>query len=146
MAKQITKGKALKDNLRTFIVIEALAVIFFVVGFIIPAIQIIAILFAVSFVLGGFIAFSAGKKCINRSFCPKCSAKYDYERDISWEEIEREEKTNKIVAKVEFRCVCPECKQQNEFVQPFTILYYDKQKNTWKQNNLRTMARKYFWK
>ena len=71
MAKQITKEKALKHNLRTFIVIEALAVIFFVVGLIIPAIQIIAILFAVSFVLGGFVAFSAGKKCILKVYTKK---------------------------------------------------------------------------
>ena len=146
MEKQKTKEKALKENKTTFIVLEAIGVAFLVLGIILSDLLIIAAMFAITFILGGVWSFFRGKKIISRSFCPHCNTKYDYQKDISWEEIQRDETVDKVMAKVEFQCCCPQCKEKIDFVESFKIMYYDKQKNTWKQNNLSTMARKYFWK
>ena len=128
-----------------FIIIEAIGVVCLVLGFVL-GIAIIGILFALSFILGGLYVWSKGKKCISRSYCPHCEKKYNYDTDISWEITDTTETINKITANVEFECICSKCENQQTFTQKFVTSYYDQKQDAWKENNIHTMARKYFWK
>ena len=145
MKETDTKEKALKENTKIVIVMELIGVICLAIGIIFEDLVFIGVI-GLILIPAGFFVLSDGKKRINRSFCPYCGEKYDYENDVSWEETERFDEENKVVANVEFECCCSNCGETQEFSQKFTILSYDKNKNTWKQNNLKTMARKYFWK
>ena len=146
MSKQVTIEQAKKANLITFIVLEAIAVICLVVGLIVDLIFIVGAVFAATFFLGGIYLYFDGKKRIKFSFCPECKTKYDYNNDISWEESEQIEKENSIDAVVDFECVCHNCGNVREFSRKFQIAYYEKSKGRWRQNNLSSMVRKYFWK
>ena len=147
MEKKVkTKEKALKENLTTLIVLEILGAAFLILSFLIEGIMIFGLLFAVSFIFGGIYVYFIGKKAIKHSYCPDCNTKYDYANNINWEEVERIEKNDKVISKVEFNCVCPNCGKVQEFSQDFTVLYYDKKKGAWKENNLNSMVRKHFVK
>ncbi len=146
MTKQQTKEEAFKSNLVTLIVVEAIGVICLVLGFIIQDLMIVAMIFAATFILVGPYVWAKGKKCINRSYCPSCSTKYNYQKDISWEVTDTMETATKETANVEFECVCPNCNEVQVFNQNFVTASYDQKKNSWKQNNIQTLTRKYFWK
>ena len=144
--KVTTKKKALKENLIQLIIFEILGAACLVLGFLIEGIMIFGLLFGVSFILIGIFLYFRGRKAIKYSYCPDCNTKYDYDDNINWEEVERIEKNDKVISKVEFKCVCPNCGKVQEFSQDFTVAHYDKQKGVWKENNLNSMVRKYFVK
>ena len=146
MKKQQTKEEAFKSNLITLIVLEAIGVICLVLGFIIQDLLIFAMLFALTFILVAPYVWVQGKKRINRSYCPSCSTKYDYQKDISWEVTDTTETATKETANVEFECLCRNCKEKQEFTQKFVVATYDQKNNSWKENNIETLTRKYFWK
>ena len=146
MGKVKTKKEALKGNLITFIGMEVLGTVGLVLGLLFEDIMILGLIFAITFVLGGVYVYLDGKKAINRSYCLDCKTKYDFNKDINWEEVERVEKNDRVISKVEFECTCPKCGVIQEFSQNFTVSHYDKKKGEWRENNLYTMARKYFVK
>ncbi len=147
MEKKVkTKDKALRENLIQLIIYEILGAAALILGILIEGIMIFGILFAVVFIPLGIIEFFRGKKAIKYSYCSDCNTKYDYDNNINWEEVERIEKNDKVISKVEFKCVCPNCGKVQEFSQDFTVAHYDKQKGVWKENNLNSMVRKYFVK
>lgn len=146
MKKEKTKEQALKAILILFIVTEAIAVICLALGFIISGLWIFGLIFGASFALGGVYIYFSYKKAIKRSFCRDCGTKYDFNNDITWEEVERVEKDSKEISKVEFTCKCPNCGKTQEFSYNFMVSFYDKSKGRWIEKNLETMARKYFWK
>lgn len=147
MEKKVkTKDKALRENLIQLIIFEILGAAALILGILIEGIMIFGILFAVVFIPLGIILFFKDRKAIKYSYCSDCNTKYDYDNNINWEEVERIEKNDKVISKVEFECVCPNCGKVQEFSQDFTVAYYDKQKGVWKENNLNSMVRKYFVK
>ena len=87
-----------------------------------------------------FIVFSLFQeaKDINRRYCKRCSAKYDYNTDISWDVLE--ERANGSV-KVEFTCVCPHCGRERTF----TRVFYTKHKDGI-HYRLESLVKKFFRK
>ena len=141
------KDKALKSNKITFIVLEVIGIACLAAGYIIGDMVLYAgVLFGGCFVLMGPYVWAKGKKCINNSFCPECGTKYQYETDVEWEVTGQTDDGNKEKAIVEFNCVCRKCNHEAEFTQTFVTAYYDNKKGTWVRHNVKTLARKYFWK
>ena len=85
------------------------------------------------------------KNRVNCSFCSNCGKKYDYETDISWEELERNSTDKNVKAKVGFECTCSNCGTVHEFTKEFTIATLDPNGNI-KHHNISSLARKYFVK
>ncbi|MBQ8882964.1 MAG: hypothetical protein IJY70_06220 [Clostridia bacterium] len=83
---------------------------------------------------------------INRSFCSKCGAKYDYEGEISWTVTQEENTGDAIYDYVDITCHCSDCGEVKQFQQKFKVAYYNKQKNTVVRNDIRTLVRNYFKK
>ena len=146
MKKQQTKEEALKSNSTTLIVLEAIGAICLVLGFVIPDIIIIALLFALTFILMGPYVYYKGKQTINRSYCPSCSTKYDYQKDVAWEVMDKVETDTKVTATVEFACTCHNCQETQNFTQKFVVASYNQKTNSWKENNIYNLVRNYFWK
>ena len=146
MNKQEAKEKALKSNLTTFIVLEAIGVVCVVLGLIVKAILIFALLFGVTFILMAPYVWWNGKKCISRSFCLNCATKYNYQDDITWEVTDTTETNTKETATVEFECTCPSCNEKQTFTQKFVVAAFNQKTNSWKEFNIDTLTRKYFWK
>lgn len=83
---------------------------------------------------------------ILNSFCDRCGTNYNYDTDVSWYVSQvTVEGTNKY-ADVKITTVCPNCGYQTTFSKKFKVEYYNQSKNTWVQNNVEAMVRKYFWK
>lgn len=91
-----------------------------------------------------------------RNFCPKCGAKFDYEKDISWNVTNSEEKSytpqsnsnsKKIVEKtfetVCFDCRCAKCGEVTTFNKKFTtaVCYDD---GSVQEKSVETQAKEYF--
>ena len=81
---------------------------------------------------------------INRSFCSKCGAKYDYDGEISWTVTQEENAGDAIYDYVDITCHCSDCGEVKQFQQKFKVAYYNKQKNTVVRNDIRTLVRNYF--
>lgn len=91
-----------------------------------------------------------------RNFCPKCGAKFDYEKDVSWNVTNYEEKSytpqsnsnsKKIVEKrfetVCFDCKCAKCGEVTSFEKKFTtaVCYDD---GSVQVKSAETQAKEYF--
>ena len=85
-------------------------------------------------------------RIIRRRKCPKCKQAYDYDRDVSYEEIERGEKSFQVRynqkgkqkcseewAKLHFECECNKCGHVREFNQKYVIAeqYYNNPDYYW---------------
>ena len=87
---------------------------------------------------------------VKRSFCPECSRKYDYEDDVSWEELdERTESSSdgsgRLISNVEINCLCENCGNSITFTKKFTIARVDKNGRV-QRYNLGSQIRKFFIK
>ena len=88
---------------------------------------------------------SSEAKKIKRSYCRACSAPFDYDRDISWEEIDEVESGNTLVSTVEFTCVCPACGKEHIFRKKFVVARRDSKTGQVKYSNIKNLARKTFY-
>ena len=139
------KEKALMLALIIFLGMIALGVVCLIIGIAIPGLMLFAAIFAITFILGGVYIYFYAKKTIKHSFCPKCEEKYKFDSDISWEEVQEIDSGDKVVSVVEFKCVCHNCKEKQEFTEKFQVSYYDKKKECWIENSLSSMVKKHFW-
>ena len=146
MKKQMTKKQAKRDNLIVFIIVLAIGIALLALGLTISELKLIGLFFGGIFILCAPIAWCSRNKSIKHSYCPHCDAKYDYNRDISWDETDRIETDTKVTSVVEFTCVCPNCGEEYIFSEKFLTASYDKNKGAWKEHNLRTIAKKHFVK
>lgn len=132
--------KKLKRGTIAALILGAIGIVFQVV----PTLQAFGGFFFVPAV-GILVYTTMQKKRVNCSFCPNCGKKYDYETDISWEELERNSTEKSVKAKVEFECSCSNCGHVNEFTKEFTVATLDPNGNI-KHHNISSLARKYFVK
>ena len=135
--KEIRKGRI--TSILLFALFTALAV-YIHPGFFILSFFVIIVYFSL---------IGKEKKRFKRSFCSKCHAHYDYEEDVSWEvldvSVSETENTAQEKASVEFTCSCPNCGKERTFTEKFVVASVDKNGNV-KENNISTMAKKYFIK
>ena len=99
----------------------------------------------------GFIMFGIGisnTAMAKRSYCAKCGEKFDYENDISWEEIGDRTETSanhgKVISIVEINCSCSNCDNNVTLRRNFTVATIDSKGNI-RRNNLNVLLRKYFY-
>ena len=145
MKKQQTKEEALRSSWAVLIVLWAIGCACLIFGLIVREfLDFAGIIAAIMILVGPYLLITTRKR-IKRSYCPSCATAYDYQKDISWEETEEMETDNKQTAVVEFVCHCRKCNEKTIFTKKFVVASYDKNKNTWKYNNVETLARKYFW-
>ena len=91
-----------------------------------------------------------------RNFCSECGARINYEKGVSWEVIEVNDKDcsvnsnstskqvcRKRIATVEFTCTCLECGAEKTFTKNFTIAEWYTN-GTLREFNLDSMASGYF--
>ncbi len=95
---------------------------------------------------GGVIHFFSTRKRIKRSFCSKCGAKFNYDRDIGWSVTSTSSTAQKTTASIQIECSCPECGHTDEHGATVTTSYYDKNKHCWIEKNVRTEVKKLFVK
>ena len=95
---------------------------------------------------GGVIHFFSTRKRIKRSFCSKCGAKFNYDRDIGWSVTSTSSTAEKTTASIQIECSCPECGHTDEHGATVTTSYYDKNKHCWIEKNVRTEVKKLFVK
>lgn len=81
---------------------------------------------------------------IRRIHCKKCGTLYNYETDVSWDEVSRSE-TDKgaVKAIVEVECNCHNCGADKVFRHTVTVGSYD-DKGRFKVVNLSQSMKKYF--
>lgn len=97
------------------------------------------------FALIFLLIHSSQAKKIKRSYCRACAAPFDYDRDISWEEIDQREDGNALVSTVEFTCVCPACGKEHIFRKKFEVARRDSKTGQVKYSNIKNLARKTFY-
>lgn len=97
--------------------------------------------------LGSFIGFLVQRKRIKRCYCPACSIRFDFEKDVKWKETNRSSvvtgKEKRVKARVKFICTCPECQKKTEFAVTFTVSRLT-DAGTFSRDDLDELARKYF--
>ena len=145
-------NKRLKKN-KTLTMVSAILLVVFIVLTIVGLVGDKMFLMVVGFFgfcafLGITYGFTYYKKLIKRSYCPACGTHYQYNNDISWEEISRTakqlQKKEQVVARVQFNCKCPSCKQEQNFGANFVIYEHDFETGKEKVHNLHDYAKKYF--
>ena len=145
MKKQTTIKQAKRKNLIEFIILELIGVACIVVGAIIE-LMLFGLIFGVVFLFAGVYSWFSTKKAIKHSFCPHCQTKYDYNKDISWDEVESDSTDTTEFSIVEFTCTCPKCGEELTFSQKFVTSTYNKSKDRWIDRNLDVMVKKHFIK
>ena len=95
---------------------------------------------------GGVIHFFSTRKRIKRSFCSKCGAKFNYDRDIGWSVTSTSSTAQKTTASIQIECSCPECGNTDDHGATVTTSYYDKNKHCWIEKNVRTEVKNLFVK
>lgn len=145
-------NKRLKKN-KTLTIVSVLLLVAFIVLTLVSLFAGKFLLLVVGFlgfcvflgVTGGLIYY---KKLIKRSYCPACGTHYQYNNDISWEEISRTSKKlskkEQITARVQFNCKCPSCQQEQNFGANFVIYERDYETGKEKVHSLYDYAKKYF--
>ena len=144
MKKQLTLKEAHARNKRTLIITIIVAAVVVVLGLVTGLVALGLPVGLITLIVGVY-AFFKGKQAIKRSFCPHCGTNYNYETDVAWEVSNAEETDSAIYANVDFECHCQNCQEETFFTEKFKTAYYDKNKNCWVENNIRTMAKNYFW-
>ena len=100
----------------------------------------------VLWLFGGVIHFFSTRKRIKRSFCSKCGAKFNYDRDIGWSVTSTSSTAQKTTASIQIECSCPECGHTDEHGATVTTSYYDKNKHCWIEKNVKTEVKNLFVK
>ena len=75
--------------------------------------------------------------------CAKCKTRFDFETDVTYDEVESINDGKSNVAKIEFDCICKQCGANKIFTKKFTIASVDKEGNV-KRNNVERNIKKYF--
>ena len=136
--------KALKRRNVSFIIWLLVAVVSWVVTYVLYSMQILPGLMGVV----AFVAFAAScgtlsalsKKDIKRQYCLSCGQRYD---DYDYEVIEEINSGTKLEEVVEFTLECEECGDSRTFTQKFTVATIDSKGNI-KRQNLDKLIAKYF--
>ena len=109
----------------------------------------LGVLFIADLVIGPIVYFSYSKnrkKQIMRSFCPYCSAKFDYDEDISWKEVSKTSSPSKITSNVLFECDCPECEKTTKFYQNINTAIFDSKTSSWSYYDIDLLTNNIFIK
>ena len=148
-----SKGKSAKKKAKIklwieVLILDAISIALIVVGTTALEGTIGTILMGLGFIwlFGGVIHFFSTRKRIKRSFCSKCGAKFDYDRDIGWSVTSTSSTAQKTTASIQIECSCPECGHTDEHGATVTTSYYDKNKHCWIEKNVRTEVKKLFVK
>jgi hypothetical protein len=136
-----------KNRLKTNFVWIIVSAVIMLVGVPLFFVQPIVAFFVFATGLGSFIGFLVQRKRIKRCYCPACSTRFDFEKDVKWKEINRSSvvtgKEKRIKARVKFICTCPECQKKTEFAVTFTVSRLT-DAGAFSRDDLDELARKYF--
>ena len=145
----LTKKEAIKQNWGNFFIYLAICIGCVVGHFFIKSDWKYALLFlgavALWLAISGLIK---GFQKINRSFCPSCGAYLDYENyDVTWRSKGAESYVNgnKAYAVVHFEITCPDCGHFTAFTKHLAWATYDKDTNTWEEQDVHDLAQDLFW-
>lgn len=148
-----SKGKSAKKKAKIklwieVLILDAISIALIVVGSTALEGTLSGILMGLGFIwlFGGVIHFFSTRKRIKRSFCSKCGAKFNYDRDIGWSVTSTSSTAQKTTASIQIECSCPECGHTDEHGATVTTSYYDKNKHCWIEKNVRTEVKKLFVK
>ena len=148
-----SKGKSAKKKAKIklwieVLILDAISIALIVVGStaLEGTIGTILMGLGILWLFGGVIHFFSTRKRIKRSFCSKCGAKFDYDRDIGWSVTSTSSTAQKTTASIQIECSCPECGHTDEHGATVTTSYYDKNKHCWIEKNVRTEVKKLFVK
>lgn len=148
-----SKGKSAKKKAKIklwieVLILDAISIALIVVGTtaLEGTIGTILMGLGILWLFGGVIHFFSTRKRIKRSFCSKCGAKFDYDRDIGWSVTSTSSTAQKTTASIQIECSCPECGHTDEHGATVTTSYYDKNKHCWIEKNVRTEVKKLFVK
>lgn len=139
--KKAMRGYFIKSLIFAGIAAAICAVIGTFLGGILIGLIVAAVVICISayFVLKNLVS-------IKRSFCKACGAKYNYERDISWEVSSQQEKERSVVAHVNVECTCPNCGEITEFSVTQTVASIDPKTGRIRQANISNLMKNYFYK
>ena len=150
MKKTNDKKQAIKKNKREMLIILGIGVAMLVVGTILlfNEIGIGAILLYLGI---GFIPFSlylglSTRISIGRSFCSKCYAKYDYNRDIGWRVRSTSSSGNQKTASVEIETLCRTCGNRNVLYKDIVVARYNQSNHTWNEYSVESRVSNLFIK
>ena len=148
-----SKGKSAKKKAKIklwieVLILDAISIALIVVGSTALEGTLSGILMGLGFLwlFGGVTHFFSTRKRIKRSFCSKCGAKFNYDRDIGWSVTSTSSTAQKTTASIQIECSCPECGHTDEHGATVTTSYYDKNKHCWIEKNVRTEVKKLFVK